>query len=252
VQQMSVSDYDFRMMMRIVDGSADRSDPYAPMAPEVLSGLTELIPCDDIVFSMFDAETREYFVDQDLCGFYPPEVRDSDEWDRVFWEHYWDSLACSYPDTSKDLSTITTMSDFYSDSELRAQGMYREYFRPLGVQREMMMCLPSRPGRALRLLFLRGPGRDFSPRDRDLLKLLRPHLNQIYRQRQATSSPLTPRQRQLLDLVTAGLTNRQIARRLSISEATVRKHLQHVFERLQVTNRTAAALHGADESARSF
>jgi DNA-binding NarL/FixJ family response regulator len=51
---------------------------------------------------------------------------------------------------------------------------------------------------------------------------------------------LTPRQRQLLRLVAAGLTNRQIARHVGLSEHTVRKHIENIFERLQVTSRTAA------------
>lgn len=34
--------------------------------------------------------------------------------------------------------------------------------------------------------------------------------------------------------------NRQIARRLGLSDATIRKHLENIFARLQVTSRTAA------------
>jgi DNA-binding NarL/FixJ family response regulator len=40
--------------------------------------------------------------------------------------------------------------------------------------------------------------------------------------------------------VAAGLTNRQIARHVGLSEHTVRKHIENIFERLQVTSRTAA------------
>jgi DNA-binding NarL/FixJ family response regulator len=107
----------------------------------------------------------------------------------------------------------------------------------------MTLYLPSQPNRVMRLVFFRGPGLDFSPRDRGLLTLLCPHLHQAYREqrrRQRGTPRLTDRQRQLLHLVALGNTNGQIARRLSISEATVRKHLEHIFERLQVTSRTAA------------
>ena len=44
----------------------------------------------------------------------------------------------------------------------------------------------------------------------------------------------------LLDLLAAGHTNAQIARRLGLSEGTVRTHLENVYRRLHVTNRTAA------------
>jgi DNA-binding NarL/FixJ family response regulator len=51
---------------------------------------------------------------------------------------------------------------------------------------------------------------------------------------------LTPRQTGLLHLVAAGHTNTQIARQLGISEATVRAHLENIYERLHVSSRTAA------------
>jgi DNA-binding NarL/FixJ family response regulator len=41
-------------------------------------------------------------------------------------------------------------------------------------------------------------------------------------------------------LVAAGHTNTRIARRLGISEGTVRTHLENIYERLQVSSRTAA------------
>jgi DNA-binding NarL/FixJ family response regulator len=53
---------------------------------------------------------------------------------------------------------------------------------------------------------------------------------------------LTPRQWQLLDLLAAGHTNAQIARRLGVSEGTVRTHLENIYRRLNVTNRTAAVM----------
>jgi DNA-binding NarL/FixJ family response regulator len=40
--------------------------------------------------------------------------------------------------------------------------------------------------------------------------------------------------------VAAGHTNAQIARRLGMTEGTVRTHLENIYERLQVSSRTAA------------
>jgi DNA-binding NarL/FixJ family response regulator len=52
---------------------------------------------------------------------------------------------------------------------------------------------------------------------------------------------LTPREEEVLELVAVGFTNAGIAERLWISPGTVKKHLENVYAKLGVTNRTAAA-----------
>ncbi len=66
--------------------------------------------------------------------------------------------------------------------------------------------------------------------------------------------PLTEREREVLALVAAGKTNGEIATVLAISARTVQKHLEHIFQKLGVETRTAAAvraLAGADDLAAS-
>lgn len=58
----------------------------------------------------------------------------------------------------------------------------------------------------------------------------------------ATVNSLTPRERDVLALVATGLPNKSIARRLEISEKTVKAHLTRVFTVLGVSDRTSAAL----------
>ena len=53
---------------------------------------------------------------------------------------------------------------------------------------------------------------------------------------------LTPRETEVLILVRQGLANKQIARRLGISERTVKAHLTSTFQRIGVADRTQAAL----------
>jgi DNA-binding NarL/FixJ family response regulator len=53
---------------------------------------------------------------------------------------------------------------------------------------------------------------------------------------------MTEREREVLDLVGEGLPNKLIARRLGISEKTVKSHLTRVFQAIGVTDRTQAAL----------
>jgi DNA-binding NarL/FixJ family response regulator len=56
------------------------------------------------------------------------------------------------------------------------------------------------------------------------------------------ATELTPREREVLVMVAEGLPNKLIARRLEISEKTVKAHLTRVFERIGVSDRTQAAL----------
>lgn len=60
--------------------------------------------------------------------------------------------------------------------------------------------------------------------------------------RRVVSRPteLTDREREVMALVADGLGNRQIAKALFLSEATVKTHLVHVFSKLGVDNRTSA------------
>jgi DNA-binding NarL/FixJ family response regulator len=60
--------------------------------------------------------------------------------------------------------------------------------------------------------------------------------------REQERSRLTIREMHVLGQVAEGLTNKQIARRLGLSENTVRNHLSHVFEKLEARNRTAAVM----------
>lgn len=59
-----------------------------------------------------------------------------------------------------------------------------------------------------------------------------------------TADPLSQREREVLQLVADGCTSREIAARLVITTATVKKHLEHIYLRLDVHNRTSAVLQG--------
>jgi DNA-binding NarL/FixJ family response regulator len=52
---------------------------------------------------------------------------------------------------------------------------------------------------------------------------------------------LSRRELEVLPLLAEGLSNRQIAQRLQIAEVTARDHVQHIFQKLQVNDRSAAA-----------
>jgi DNA-binding NarL/FixJ family response regulator len=60
------------------------------------------------------------------------------------------------------------------------------------------------------------------------------------------SSLLTPRELDVIELIAQGLTNREIAKTLFVSEATAKVHVRHILEKLGVRSRTEAALRAVD------
>jgi two-component system nitrate/nitrite response regulator NarL len=55
------------------------------------------------------------------------------------------------------------------------------------------------------------------------------------------TNALTDRERQIMRLVSEGLSNKQIARRLNVTDGTIKVHLHHIFQKLEVSNRTVLA-----------
>jgi DNA-binding CsgD family transcriptional regulator len=248
-----ISEHDVRQMLNIARPYAEDDGEVLPWA--LLHDLKELVTCDSLQAARQDTP-RWDFVEQDLPG---EEVSPADgaAFGAAYKAHYWRSL-CSYPDRTGDTAAVFRVSDLLPDREFRQTGIYADLFKPVGSQHELFVCLDGgAPQRTVRLLFDRAPGSDFSERDVAVVTLLRPHLQAAYdraERRRRGVLPLTGRQREILQLVATGCSNRQIARRLVVSEATVRKHLENIFSRLEVNNRTAAVarlVHPPAESASS-
>ena len=241
------SDRDLRALAGIV--SEDRPDlpDGEGLPPSLLADLMDVIRCDVLSLDSWDSGRQTVWFSQEIpsgdarIGF--------DGQDEVYWENHPDCLCCRYTVRTGDQRSVIMTSDFYSARQWHGTGMYTDFYQPMGLEHSLMVCLPSAlpptagPGRYVRLDFSRGPGPGFSERDRAVLTLLGPHLDQAYLDVQRRRHPvprLTPRQTGLLRLVAAGHTNTQIARRLGISEGTVRTHLENIYERLHVSSRTAA------------
>ncbi len=65
-------------------------------------------------------------------------------------------------------------------------------------------------------------------------------LDRVGSRRPGAPEPLTSRELEVVNLVARGASNREIARNLHISEATVKTYLTRIFEKLDVTDRTSA------------
>lgn len=233
-----VQESDLRVLLDVVADQAD-SPADQPLPDALLERVAALIGCDEVSFTDFDPVGGEFYAGQD----HSVDATDTNGDEEAFLRHYWDSVPCSYPDRTGDVRSVLRISDHVTTRQWHSSGMYQDYFSPCGLEHEIMVCLPAPAGRSRRLILFRGLGRDFDERDRLLLTLLRPHLKDLYEQRQrdrAAPPDLTPRQWELLRLVAAGQSTTDIADRLFLSVSTVRKHLENVFVRLSVTSRTAA------------
>ncbi len=150
---------------------------------------------------------------------------------------------------------VSKISDFATRSQFHRLGIYSDYYRPLGVEHQIAFELPVSKAKLSTYVFGR-TRRDFSERDRTLLHLMKPYLIYTYRTllyrtrlRHIGFVPscgleqfdLTPREREVLAWVAKGKTNPDIGSILGLSHRTVQKHLEHIFIKLRVETRTAAA-----------
>jgi DNA-binding CsgD family transcriptional regulator len=97
--------------------------------------------------------------------------------------------------------------------------------------------------------------RDFDDRDGARMEMLRPHIVSAYRHArrladsanrlpaaaQLTAAALTHRESQVLYWVAMGKTNQEVGTILGARPLTIKKHLEHIYDKLGVPNRTAAA-----------
>jgi DNA-binding CsgD family transcriptional regulator len=242
---VTASDRDLRVLADIVSAGRPDVPADAGLPPSLLRDLMDQIGCDVVAFGGFDSGRQLTSYTQTVRG---PGVAAFTDRCPVRWEHFWNCELCSYPDRTGDLRSVIKIGDFYSTRQWRAIGRCGIY-QSLGFDHALMLTLPAGPGdaagpgRTLRLFFFRGPGADFSERDRAQLTLLRPHLHQAYLDAEHNRHPvprLTTRQQDLLRLVADGNTNSQIARRLAITEGTVRTHLENIYRKLDVSSRAAA------------
>jgi hypothetical protein len=153
---VTVTERDLRTLLGIAGD--ERGDlPAAGLPLSLLAELKDQIPCDHLAFERYDTGRQTGLFGQHI----PADGDDSEPDIRLFWKHYWDSLPCCYPDRTGDLRSVTKSSDFYSVRQWHNTGMYRDWVRSLGLEHEMMLCLPAGHLRTIRLLFWRGPGPDF-------------------------------------------------------------------------------------------
>jgi DNA-binding CsgD family transcriptional regulator len=242
--RMSISTADLRRLCAVTD-SAHWTGCSDGVPHSLLQALNDVVPSDEITYQVTLPHQRNYLYAQDLDGSDCCLEHDRTRFEEFFWPAYWSSLVCSYPQQTDAATSVYGVTDFLTGAEFRASAV-GELFRVQHSRYNLLVPLGYDGVTDYRIELWRGPGSDFSERERMLMTLLRPHLAELdraarARRRQRPLASLTARQTEVLTLVAEGLTNRQVARRLAISEGTVRRHLEEIYQRLDVRSRTAAA-----------
>ena len=155
---------------------------------------------------------------------------------------------------------VHRISDSMSWSTFQRTPLYADYYRRIGIDHVLALPVHQSNGWLVSWVLNRR-GRDFSDREAALLDQVRAPLARLFeRSGWSSSAPaapqehtprppglsalaaLTPREREVLQWVAAGKTDRDVAAIVGASVRTVHKHLQHIYAKLGVETRTAAVM----------
>jgi DNA-binding CsgD family transcriptional regulator len=230
-------DRDVHRALAVVSAAASAGDG-TPFGLETLDALVEAIPADVAAY----VEWR--FIDRPGSDYLRVSRLDYSSGAESFADAI-EATCASYPLRDVEWAASAEplrITDIVSERALRRSPFYSAVMKPSGIEHELKLWLPAPRGHARWFEFERGSGPNFTERDRSLLSLLRLPLARVRTrwERPVRVHGLTGRERDVLALVAEGFTNREIARRLFISPATVRTHLEHIYEKLGVQTRTAA------------
>ncbi len=127
-----------------------------------------------------------------------------------FAHEAWERLAGTNPLVQRFVLTRDgrpyRFSDVVDREELHRSAIYQELYGPLGIEHQMALVLPSPPSLTIAIALSRGPGRDFSDAEREMVGLIRPHLIQAYRNAQ-----LRERSAEVIESLQAGLDRHGVA-----------------------------------------
>ena len=226
-------------MLDFVRVAAENDTP-DPFPDAVLEQLRALIPCDVVSYGEFDPSRRGWRCAPRWAG--EPHAPVTDAIREAFH-----ALRDQYPHRPSDPVSLLRWSDRISHRDRRRSQLYCEVSRPLGCEYKLTLWLKDDQACLGAFSFDRFRG-DFSDRDLEVMETLRPHLLKLarraVRQWPEIAASLTSREREILAWVARGKSNEQIAITLWLSLGTVRKHLDNIYEKLDVPNRTAAVCRG--------
>jgi DNA-binding CsgD family transcriptional regulator len=212
----------------------------AHLVDQVIEALVRMVPGELVGYN-----ERELMSHDLLASAVAPSVSVSRDVVRAVTE-----FCAEYPLSMEQHHTevrALRISDFASPRQLHRLDYYDQALKPLGIEHQIRFWVGA-PNGIARFYYIsrRKEDGDFTDGDRDMLQLLRPFLVALHERfdsetpESAGADGLTNRETEILGWVARGKTNQEIAALLIVSPHTVRKHLEHVYEKLRVNSRTAA------------
>ena len=202
-----------------------------------VESLSRLIGSDLTTLSVCDLDTNHRSVASDAPGAISPRHL------QVF-DRYFDAHPLVRAHGRKPGVGTRRICDLVPDEAFHGTPLYNEYYRAIGIRHAMAMPIYIDQRLLVSFVFNRAGG-GFGERELELAEALRPHLANLYRLGGNLSktpvAALTPREREVLEWVAAGKTNRDIAAIVGARPRTIEKHLERIYEKLGVETRTAAA-----------
>lgn len=235
---VSLTDAQHRAVLELV-GEANDARDVPDLRAILLTGIRRVVPATIVSYNEVRADGTPAFVIAEPA---PPP----------FAYEAWDRLAGTNPLVQHFARTRDgrpyRFSDVISREDLERLPLYAEVYRPLGVEHQIALVLPSTPELTVAIALNRGPGPDFGDDEREMLALMRPHLIQAYR-RAASGTPepealerlgLSPAEARVLAAMAAGASTADIASGLGISTRTVLKHGERINRKLGSHDRAHA------------
>ena len=220
--------------LHAIGAGCEASGGFARRGVDSLAGV---IGSELTTLSVCDLDSNHRSVVSDAPG--AISARQIEVFDRYFPEH---PLVRAH---GRNSAAVTRrISDLVPKEAFLETPLYNDYYRPIGIRHTM--ALPVYVDRRLLVSFVFNRASSaFGERELQLAETLRPHLANLYRLAGANTpvntAALTAREREVLEWVAAGKTNRDIAAILGARPRTIEKHLERVYEKLGVETRTAAA-----------
>ncbi|MEG3615340.1 helix-turn-helix transcriptional regulator [Isoptericola haloaureus] len=235
---------DLAVLRDVLDlADVHRHAPSSTVVSEILRRLERTLGCDGLEFHVMDARdfTYRYVQEVDSGRATVSPSPENVHWDGEEIVHeWWWRLPCSLVER-RNQPGVQSVRSFYGQRRWAEHPAQREFFQAADI---LSFGYPLGNGRSARVVGPRFDGPIFGDRELTICRLLLASLRDVLLTVGASSGRETPvlteRQAEIVQLVAAGLSNRDIAGALGISVGTVRTHLDQIYARLDVSSRTAA------------